>query len=195
MNLPSLWNIATPRPFLKIASYRKAIDLSKFFHRLTFFSFFSKCSLGGRGEGRKDKHSSYNKCHKKNMFWQTFPNLQLKKNLHHPSISAKSKRKKSQNGFLFHFQTPRLREHKCFTSEMNNEWLQYTYTFLFLEKLHIKEHFLARLTCRDMELSRVMNSLTLICTHDTQLKSPFTFLPGCQSWGKPFWQHSAKRTN
>lgn len=24
---------------------------------------------------------------------------------------------------------------------MNNEWLQYTYTFLFLEKLYIKEHF------------------------------------------------------
>lgn len=101
------------------------------------FFLFSKYSLGKK---EKDKHTSYNKCHKKNMFWH-FSQLVTEKNLHHPSISAKSKRKKSPNGFLFHFQTPRLREHKCFTSEMNNEWLQYTYTFLFLEILHIKEHF------------------------------------------------------
>lgn len=80
MHLPPLRNISlplhppTPRPFLKIASYRKAIDLSNFFRWLTFFLSFSKHSLGKKGK-TKDKHTSYNKCHKKNMFWQTFPNL------------------------------------------------------------------------------------------------------------------------
>lgn len=43
--------------------------------------------------------------------------------------------------FFFHFQTPRLKEHKCFTSEMNNQWLQNTYTFLFLEKTHKRSFF------------------------------------------------------
>lgn len=46
-----------------------------------------------------------------------------------------------------------------------------------LETAHQTALFLTWPTCRDMELSTVLNSLTLIGTHDTQLKSPFTFLP------------------
>lgn len=56
----------------------------------------------------------------------------------------------------------------------------HTHTHTHLSPLETAHHtalFLARLTYGDMKLSTVLNSLTLICTHDTQLKSPFTFLP------------------
>lgn len=184
----------TPRSLKKMANCRKAINLSKFFYWLTFFLSFQSTLWGGV---RKINTLRIASATRKICSGRLLPTCNWKEftSSKYVVTSAESKRKKSLNRFLFHFQTLRLREHKCFTSEMSNEWLQYTHTFLFLEKLHIKEHFLAWLTCRDMELSRVMNSLTLICTHDTQLKSPFTFLPGCQSQGKPFWQQSAKRTN
>lgn len=73
-NISVLLNIPTPQIFffLKTASSREAVDLSKFFLWLTFFFFLFKALFR---EKEKDKHTSYNKCHKKNMFWQTFPNL------------------------------------------------------------------------------------------------------------------------
>lgn len=80
MNLPHLRNISflfylpTPRPFLNIAGYRKAIDLSQFFPLAYIFFFLFKV-LFREKKKKKDKHTSYNKCHKKYMFWQTFPNL------------------------------------------------------------------------------------------------------------------------
>lgn len=41
-------------------------------------SFQSALREGVVGE-EKDEHIWYRKCHKKNMFWQTFPNLWLQR--------------------------------------------------------------------------------------------------------------------